>query len=84
MGGKSFGLSDYNFMHIISLLSILIYYTLPNRLIRFIALLFFKQDPTFCKPSGAQATRTTYTGLPRGNCLSPLLFNIYAIEADFL
>ena len=39
--------------------------------------LFNKRTLVFSSSFGSTNTRSTFTGLPQGSCLSPLLFNIY-------
>ncbi|KAL4142166.1 hypothetical protein QTP88_004679 [Uroleucon formosanum] len=39
--------------------------------------LFNKRNLVFSSSFGSSNTRSTFTGLPQGSCLSPLLFNIY-------
>lgn len=67
----------YDSVHDPTLISILKSYKLPIKFINFVADLLSNRELTFCAPSGDSSTRHTYTGLPQGSCLSPILLNIY-------
>jgi len=69
--------STYDSVHIPTLLPILHSYNLPSSFVKFIGLLLSKRELSFISPSETKSSRTTYTDLSQGSCLSPFLFNIY-------
>lgn len=67
----------FDSVHIPTLLSHLNSLQLPPIFINLVSLLFSHRTLKFTSPYGSTNIRSTYTGLPQGSCLSPILFNLY-------
>lgn len=67
----------FDSVNIFTLISHLISLHIPQQLCNTLMSLFNKRNLIFSYPFGAYNSRSTYTGLPQGSCLSPLLFNVY-------
>jgi hypothetical protein len=49
----------------------------PAKFCNILFSLFNHRNLFFFSPFGSYNIRSTFTGLPQGSCLNPLLFNIY-------
>ena len=67
----------YDSVNIPTLVSKLLSLNIPFTFCNLILSLFSYRSLSFSSPFGTKCSRTTFSGLPQGSCLSPILFNIY-------
>ncbi|KAL4126363.1 hypothetical protein QTP88_010585 [Uroleucon formosanum] len=67
----------FDCVNISTLISHLLSLQVPTLFCNILSSLFKHRNLFFSSPFGATNTRSTFTDLPRGSCLSPILFNVY-------
>jgi hypothetical protein len=67
----------FDSVNISTLISHLLSLQAPVKFCNILFSLFNRRNLFFFSPFGSYNIRSTFTGLPQGSCLSPLLFNIY-------
>jgi len=69
--------SAFDSVNIPTCISSLLSLNVPSKFCNILFSLFKFRKLTFSSPFGSSTTRSTFTGLPQGICLSPILFNVY-------
>jgi ribonuclease HI len=67
----------FDSVNIPTLITQLLSLHIPSNFCNIIVSLFSNRNLSFTSPFGSFNTRSTFSGLPQGSCLSPILFNIY-------